>query len=213
MPSKLPRRRDASYPVPNGSLSTIQVDLEPGPALLLGGAIIAHGTLQASAQVTGTVIMATGRALEASIQSFSQCFSAFMGYMKEREITSRMISQEREITARVVTQEQAATDRVHIWSTTVIAEAEARTEDMRIQASLVLATIQDRKDQRKSKLTVIHEFMKSYQSWNVMLTDALASRADRMPLHERELLQKQIEPLLQRARDMERNITEIAVTL
>ena len=124
-----------------------------------------------------------------------------------------MISQEREITARVVTQEQAATDLVHIWSTTVIAEAEARTEDMRIQASLVLATIQDRKDQRKSKLTVIHEFMKSYQSWNVMLTDALASRADRMPLHERELLQKQIEPLLQRARDMERNITEIAVTL
>ncbi|HEY1601459.1 MAG TPA: hypothetical protein VGG64_17795 [Pirellulales bacterium] len=171
-------------------------------ALILGGAHIAHGTVQAGAQVTSAAVTATGRVLEASIQSFSQCFCAFMEYAREREIT-----------ARVVAQEQAATERVRIWSAAVIAEAEARTEEVRIQASLVLATIEDRRDQRGSKLEVIQGFMSAYQRWNTMLTEALASRADRMPLDERELLQQHIERLLQRSREMEHAITSIAVTL
>jgi hypothetical protein len=95
----------------------------------------------------------------------------------------------------------------------VIAEAEARTEEVRIQAKLVLVTIEDRKNQRGSKLEVIQGFMIAYQRWNVMLTDALTSRAERMPLDERELLQRHIESLLQRAREMEHAITTIAVSL
>jgi hypothetical protein len=102
---------------------------------------------------------------------------------------------------------------VQAWSAAVIAEAEARTEEVKIQAALVLATIKDRKNQRHSKLVVIQGFMSAYQRWNAMLTDALASRADRMPLDERELLQHHIERLLQREREMEGAITSIAVTL
>jgi hypothetical protein len=189
------------------------VPLDPRTALILGGAHLAHGTIQAGAQVTSAAVTAAGQVLEASIQSFGQCFCAFMGYMREREITARVVAQEREITARVVAQEGAATARVQAWSAAVIAEAEARTEEVRIQATLVLATIEDRKNQRDSKLVVIHGFMSAYQRWNTMLTDALASRADRMPLDERELLQQHIETLLQRAREMEHAITSIAVTL
>lgn len=189
------------------------VPMDPRTALILGGAHVAHGAIQAGAQVTSAAVTAGGQVLEASIQSFGQCFCAFMGYMREREITARVVAQEREITARVVAQEAAATARVQAWSAAVIAEAEARTEEVRIQATLVLATIEDRKDQRESKLVVIHGFMSAYQRWNVMLTDALASRADRMPLDERELLQQHIEALLQRAREMEHAITSIAVTL
>ena len=211
MPSKLPRRRDAGGLVPISQPMLVPID--PRTALILGGAHIAHGSIQAGAQVTSAAVTAAGQVLETSIQSFGQCFCAFMGYMREREITARVLAQEREITARVVAQEEAATARVQAWSAAVIAEAEARTEEVRIQASLVLATIQDRKNQRESKLTVIHGFMSAYQRWNVMLTDALASRADRMPLDERKLLQHHIETLLQRAREMEHAITSIAVTL
>jgi hypothetical protein len=60
---------------------------------------------------------------------------------------------------------------------------------------------------------VIQGFMDAYKDWNKMLTFALASRADRMPLDERELLQQHIQILLQRAREMENSITTIAVTL
>jgi len=222
MPSKLPRRRDAGDLVPASPLSLVPMD--PRSALILGGAHVAHGTIQAGAQVTAAAVTAAGQVLETSIQSFGQCFCAFMGYMREREITARVIAQEREITARVVAQEReitarvvaqetAATARVQAWSTAVIAEAEARTEEVRIQANLVLAAIEDRKSQRESKLVVVQGFMIAYQRWNVMLTDALASRADRMPLDERELLQQHIETLLQRSREMERAITTIAVTL
>ena len=211
MPSKLPRRRDAGGLVPISQPMLVPID--PRTALILGGAHIAHGSIQAGAQVTSAAVTAAGQVLETSIQSFGQCFCAFMGYMREREITARVLAQEREITARVVAQEEAATARVQAWSAAVIAEAEARTEEVRIQASLVLATIQDRKNQRESKLTVIQGFMSAYQRWNVMLTDALASRADRMPLDERKLLQHHIETLLQRAREMEHAITSIAVTL
>ena len=222
MPSKLPRRRDAGGLVPISQPMLVPID--PRTALILGGAHIAHGSIQAGAQVTSAAVTAAGQVLETSIQSFGQCFCAFMGYMREREITARVLAQEREITARVlaqereitarvVAQEEAATARVQAWSAAVIAEAEARTEEVRIQASLVLATIQDRKNQRESKLTVIQGFMSAYQRWNVMLTGALASRADRMPLDERELLQHHIETLLQRAREMEHAITSIAVTL
>ena len=207
MPSKLPRRRDAGDLVPISQHKMVPMD--PRTALIVGGAHVTHGTIQAGAQVTSAAV----QVLEASIQSFGQCFCAFMGYMREREITVRVVAQEREITARVVAQEEAATARVQAWSATVIAEAEARTEEVRIQATLVLATIEDRKNQRESKLTVIHGFMSAYQRWNVMLTDALARRADRMPLGERELLQLHIETLLRRAREMEHSITSIAVTL
>lgn len=211
MPSKLPRRRDSSditLSSPPGMVS-----MDPRTALILGGAHVANGAMQAGAQVTSAAITAAGRVLESSIQSFGQCFCAFMSYMREREITARVIAQEREITARVIAQEEAATSRVQAWSAAVIAEAEARTEEVRIQATLVLATIEDRKSQRQSKLEVIQGFMGAYQRWNSMLTDALASRADRMPLDERELLQQHIETLLQRAREMEHAITSIAVTL
>jgi hypothetical protein len=211
MPSKLPRRRDAGNLVPVSPPTVVPLD--PRTALILGGAHIAHGTVQAGAQVTAAAITATGRVLEASIQSFGQCFCALMVLLKEKEITARVVAQEREITARVVAQEQAATERVRLRSATVIAEAEARTEEVRIQANLVLAAIEDRKDQRESKLHVIQGFMSAYQRWNAMLTDALASRADRMPMDERELLQQHIERLLQRAREMEYAITSIAVTL
>lgn len=200
MPSKLPRRRDAGDLVPVSPPTVVPLD--PRTALMLGGAHVAHGA-----------VTATGRVLEASIQSFSQCFCAFMEYAREREITARVVAQEREITARIEAQEKAATERVRIWSATVIAGAEARTEEVRIQARLVLATIEDRRDQRGSKLEVIQGFMSAYQRWNTMLTEALASRADRMPLDERELLQQHIERLLQRAQEMEHAITSIAVTL
>lgn len=211
MPSKLPRPRDAGDLVPSGP--PVMPSMDPRTALILGGAHVTHGALQAGAQVTSAAVTAAGRVLEASIESFGQCFCVFMGYLREREITARVVAQEREITARVVAQEQAATERVRLWSSAVIAEAEARTEEVRIQASLVLATIEDRKDQRESKLEVIQGFMSAYQRWNTMLTEALASRADRMPLDERELLQQHIERLLQRAREMEHAITSIAVTL
>ncbi len=136
-----------------------------------------HGATQAGAQVASTAITVAGEVLETSIQTFGQCFCSFMDYMREREITKRVITQEREITARLVMQEQAATARMQIWSAAVIAEAEARTEEVRIQASLVLATIEDRKNQRESKLEVIQGFMSAYHRWNAMLSDALASRA------------------------------------
>ena len=179
MPSKLPRRRDAGNIVPISPQAVASMD--PRTALILGGAHVVHGTVQAGAEVTAAAVTATGRALEASIQSFSQCFCTFMGYLREREITAHVVAQEREITTRVVAQEQAATERVRLWSAAVIAEAEARTEEVRIQASLVLATIEERKEQRDSRLEVIRGFMNSYQRWNTMLTEALASRAHRMP--------------------------------
>lgn len=211
MPSKLPRRRAAGDLVPTSPPNVIP--MEPRTALILGGAHLAHGTIQAGAQVTSAAVTAAGKVLETSIQSFGQCFCAFMGYMREREITARVVAQEREITARVVAQETAATARVQAWSAAVIAEAEARTEEIRIQVTLVLAVVEDRKNQRESKLEVIQGFMSAYQRWNAMLTDALTSRANRMPLDERELLQQHIEQLLQRAREMEHAITSIAVTL
>jgi hypothetical protein len=176
--------------------------MDPHTALILGAAHVAHGSIQAGGEVASAAMTAAGKVLEASIQTFGQCFCAFIDYMKEREIT-----------ARIVVQELAATARVEAWSAAVIAEAEARTEEVRIQASLVLATIEDRQKQRDVKLEVIQGFMTVYNRWNVMLTDALASRADRMPLDERELLQQHIEALLQRAREMEHSITTIAVTL
>jgi hypothetical protein len=213
MPSKLPRRRDVGDLVPTSPPTVVLVDLDPRSALILGGAHVANGAIQAGGQVTSATVTAAGKVLEASIQSFGQCFVAFMGYMREREITARVVTQEREITARVIVQEEAAKARLQIWSSTVIAEAEAKTEEVRIQASLVLAKIEDRKSQRTSKLEVIQGFMAAYQLWNVMLTKALASRADRMPLDERELLQQHIERLLQRAREMEQSITSIAITL
>ncbi len=200
MPSKLPRRRDAGDLVP--AIPPTVAPMDPQTALILGGAHVAHGTIQAGGQVASAAMTAAGRVLEGAIQTFGQCFCAFMDYMKEREIT-----------ARVVAQEMAATARVQAWSAAVIAEAEARTEEIRIQASLVLATIEDRQQRRDSKLEVIQGFMTAYHRWNVLLTDALTSRADRMPLDERELLQQHIETLLQRAREMEHAITSIAVTL
>ncbi|MFO0819270.1 MAG: hypothetical protein U1A77_15085 [Pirellulales bacterium] len=213
MPSKLPRRRDAGELVPTSLPTVVPGDLDPRTALILGGAHVAHGAIQVGGQVASATVTAAGQVLEASIHSFGQCFVAFMGYMREREVTARVVAQEREITARVIAQEDAATARLQIWSSTVIAQAEARTEEVRIQATLVLASIEERKGQRTSKLEVIQGFMAAYQRWNVMLTEALASRADRMPLDERELLQQHIERLLQRAREMEKSITSIAVTL
>lgn len=213
MPSKLPRHRDSGALASVSPPTIVPVDMDPRTALILGGAHLAHGSVQAGAQVTAAAVTAAGKVLESSIQSFGQCFTAFMGYMREREITTRVLAQEREITARIVAQEEAATARVRAWSDAVIAEAEARTEEVKTQARLVLATLEDRKDQRQSKLAVIQGFMSAHQQWNTMLTGALASRADRMPLDERELLQQHIDTLLQRARDMEDRITAIAVTL
>jgi hypothetical protein len=123
MPSKLPRRRDAGDLVPTNQ--PVVVPMDPRTALILAGA---HGAVQAGGQVgaaaaqaggqiasAAVTVTATGRVLEASIDSFGQCFCAFMGYMREREITTRVVAQEREITARVVAQEEAATEQVRLW--------------------------------------------------------------------------------------------------
>lgn len=197
MPEKLPRKRDAG-----AAQTSLSIPDDPRTALILGAAHVTHGATQAAGEVASATVTAAGQVLEASIKTFGECFSSFMVYMKEREITKR-----------VVAQEIAATQRVQIWSYSVIAEAEARTEQVRISASLVLATINDKAKQRDAKLEVIQGFMDAYKDWNKMLTDALASRADRMPLDDRELLQQHIQTLLQRAREMEHSITTIAVTL
>ena len=192
MPEKLPRKRDANSAPPSLSVPDAHT------AMVLGAAHVAHGATQA----TGEVAAAAGKVLETSINTFGECFHSFMGYMKEREITQRVIAQE-----------AAATQRVQLWSDTVIAEAQEQTEQVRIAASLVLARINDKAEQREAKLQVVQGFMDAYRDWNKMLTEALASRADRMPLDERELLQQHIQTLLQRAREMENSITTIAVTL
>ncbi len=218
MPSKLPRRRNAGGLVPAGASAGFPTD--PRAALILGGAHVAHGGIQAGGQIAGAAAQTLGH----SIQSFERCFGAFLGYLREREITDRLIAQEREITARIIAQEreitarivaqaEAATERVRLWSAAMIADAEARTSEVRTQARLVLAAIEDGQSRRASKLEVIQGFMKAYERWNAMLVQALASRADRMPLHEREILQQHIDRLLQRAREMEVAITSVAVTL
>lgn len=207
MPEKLPRKRDAN------SLATTPAVPDAQTAFVLGAAHVAHGATQAAGEVASSTVTAAGQVLEASIKTFGECFSSFMVYMKEREITNRVIAQEKEITRRVIAQEEAATQRIQVWSYTVIAEAEQRTEQVRISASLVLAMTNDKAKQREAKLEVIQGFMSAYKAWNAMLTEALAGRADRMPLDERELLQQHIQALLQRAREMENSITTIAVTL
>lgn len=207
MPEKLPRKRDANAPPPNLTVPDAQT------AFVLGAAHVTHGATQAAGEVTSATMTAAGQVLETSIKKFGECFSSFMIYMKEREITQRVITQEKEITRRVIAQEEAATQRMQIWSHAIITEAEERTKQVRISASLVLATISDKAKQRDAKLEVIQGFMIAYKDWNAMLTAALASRADRMPLDERELLQQHIQALLQRAREMENSITTIAVTL
>jgi hypothetical protein len=197
MPEKLPRKRDANA-APSIGLTVPDAET----ALVLGFAHVTHGATLAAGEAASATVTAAGQVLGTSIKTFGECFTSFMGYMKEREITKR-----------VVAQEMAATHRVQIWSHTVIAEAEERTEQVRISASLVLASINDKAKQRDAKLEVIQGFMVAYKDWNKMLTTALASRADRMPLDERELLQQHIQTLLQRAREMENCITTIAVTL
>ena len=63
MPSKLPRRREADDLAPSYLPTPASIDSRA--ALLLGGAHIVHGTVQAGAQVTEAAVTATGRVLEA----------------------------------------------------------------------------------------------------------------------------------------------------
>jgi hypothetical protein len=196
MPEKLPRKRVAG----TGSYSLSVPDAQT--ALILGAAHVTHGAARAAGDVAATTVNSAGQVLQASIRTFGECFSSFMIYMQEREITKQ-----------VIIHEMAETRRVEIWSETVIAEAQERTEQVKISASLVLAAIHDRAQERSAKLEVIRGFMDSYKEWNAMLTKALASRADRMPMNERELLQQHIGSLLQRAREMENSITAIALSL
>lgn len=203
MPEKLPRRRSSTeLSVPSTPQVFLPADADPRTIAILGAAYVADRAMTVSGEVAQTAVTAAGRVLEASIQTFGECFCAFMDYMKEREITTRVIAQE-----------MAATARVQAWSSAVIAQAEARTEEVRLKASLVLAAIEDRQKQRDAKLEVIQGFMDAYQRWNAMLTTALDKRVEAMSLEERELLQQHIDRLLQRAREMEHAITSVAVTL
>jgi hypothetical protein len=194
MPRKQPRTRTLSTNTKPDS--PIAPDVKT--ALVLGAAHIAHGSTQA----LGETATAACKVLESAVATFGECFVSFMGYMKEREISNRVIAQE-----------VAATERMQIWSSTVIAAAEEQTERVKIQASLVLAALYEEKDRRELKMEVIRGFMKEYSRWNEMLTNSLGARSVGMPLDERELLQGHINVLLSRAREMELSISNIAATL
>jgi hypothetical protein len=206
MPKKINRNQSTELSVPRESTSDIQIS-NSGFVMVGGGAMMIGVGM--TAQAAATVYAATANLISTTVNSLAQCATAYANYAAECQRTRQ----------------------VEIWSYTVLEEARERTRQMEIQAEAFVtaarehtrrvelraeATIIQIKDvqaARASTMEIVRPLLDQHQHLHSIFIKGSESAIGNLSIEERTTLGEHRALVLQRLRDLETVLVELAKTL
>lgn len=162
-----------------------------------------------TAQAAATVYAATANLVSTTIHSLAECATAYTNYAAECQRTRQ----------------------VEIWSYTVLEEARARTRQMEIQAEALVTTareqtrrvelraeatilqVRDVKAAREARMEIVRSFLDQHRHLHSLFTSRNESAIGNLSIEERTTLGECRDSTLQRLRELETVLGELAKTL
>jgi hypothetical protein len=206
MPRKINRNPSTELSVRRESRTDIQIS-NSGVMMLGGGAMMIGVGM--TAQAAATVYAATANLIGTTIRSLADCATAYANYAAECQRTRQ----------------------IEIWSWTVLDEARERTRQMEIQAEAIVtaarehtrrvelraeATIIQVKDveaARAARMEIVRSFLDQHRHLHSLFNTRNESALGNLSIEERTTLGAYRDSVLQRLRELETVLGELAKTL
>lgn len=176
--------------------------------MMLGGGAMMIGAGM-TAQAAATVYAATANMVSTTVRSLADCATAYTNYAAECQRTRQ----------------------IEIWSSTVLDEARERTRQMEIQAEAfvnaareqtrrvemlaeeTIVQVRDVQAAREARMEIVRSFLDQHRHLHSLFNSRNESSTSNLSIEERTTLNDYRDSVLQRLRELEAVLGELAKTL
>ena len=180
------------------------------PAPMRGDRVVAGAyVLGEAAKATATAFSAAASMVASTTNSLARCAEAYFGYLVECQRTRQV-----EIwSATVIAEAQERTAQVEAMAEALIAEANAFRATVEANAEVAMAQIQDTRAAREARMEIVRGFLAEHQFLHEILMQQMQGSADNLSMQQRMRLTEHRAELLQRLRELELALSNVALVI
>ena len=196
MPRRISRSSSRSL-IKSGSSSN-----NLGSGGLIAGAYVIGQTANAAAVAFTAAAGLVGK----TVDSLGRCVEAYFGYLAECQRTRQI-----EIWSdTVIAEARERTYQIEAMARALIADAEAFTRQVEANAEVAIAGYQDAHATRNARMEVVRSFLSEHHRLHEIFTTQVQEAGRNLTVQQRLQLTEHRGELLQRLRDLEISISQLA---
>ena len=159
-----------------------------------------------AARATATAFSAAASIVASTSNSLARCAEAYFGYLAECQRTRQV-----EIwSATVIAEARERTAQVQAMADALIAEAEAFRAEVEANAEVAMAQIQDTRAARDARMEIVRGFLAEHQRLHEIFTQHVQGSGENLSVQQRMQLTEYRGELLQRLRELELALSNVA---
>ena len=206
MPKKINRDQPAELAVSAERRYDIQVSNVGLAAIGIGMTSLAVGM---TAKAAADVYSSTANLVSTTVRSLADCATAYANYTTECQRTRQV-----EIWSETVLEEaRERTHQMEIWAEAYVAEAREQTRRVELQAEVTILQARDVEAARAARMQIVRSFLDQHHHLHGLFNSRNESAIGNLSIEERTRLGEYRDTTLQRLRELEAVLGELAKTL
>lgn len=206
MPRKINRNQSTELSAPRESVTDIQIS--NSGAMMIGGGAMMIG-VGMTAQAAATVYAATANLVSTTVRSLADCATAYANYASECQRTRQI-----EIWSSTVLEEaRERTHQMEIQAEAFVAAAREQTRRVELQAEATIIQVRDVEAARQARMEIVRSFLDQHRQLHEIFISRNESAIGNLSVEERTTLGEYRNSTLQRLRELEMVLGELAKTL
>ena len=206
MPKKINRDQPAELAVSAERRYDIQVSNVGLAAIGIGMTSLAVGM---TAKAAADVYSSTANLVSTTVRSLADCATAYANYATECQRTRQV-----EILSYTLLEE--ARERTHqmvVWAEAYVAAAREQTRRVELKAEATIIQVKDVEAARQARMEIVRYFLSEHRRLNEIFTSRNEAAIGNLSIEERTTLGEYQNTTLQRLRELDAVLGELAKTL
>ena len=206
MPKKINRNQSSELYVPQTSRTDIQIS--NSGAMMLGAGAMTIG-VGMTAQAAATVYSATANLISTTVKSLADCATAYANYAAECQRTRQV-----EIWSHTVLEEaRERTRQMEIQAEAFVTAAREQTRRVEVRAEVTIIQVKDVQAAREARMEIVRSFLDQHRHLHSLFNSRNESAIGNLSIEERTTIGEYRDSVLQRLRELETVLGELAKTL
>lgn len=206
MPRKINRNQSTELSAPKESRTDIQIS--NSGAMMLGGGAMMIG-VGMTTQAAAIAYAATANLISTTVHSLAECAVAYANYAAECQRTRQI-----EIWSYTVLEDaRERTRRMEIQAEALVTAAREHTRKVELQAEATIIQVKDVEAAREARMEIVRSFLDQHRHLHSLFNSRNESAIGNLSIEERTTLGEYRDSVLQRLRELETVLGELAKTL
>jgi len=159
-----------------------------------------------TAKAAGMAFSAAASMVASTTNSLSRCAEAYFGYLAECQRTRQV----QLWSATVIAEARERTAQIEAMAEALIADAEAFRSTVEANAEATIAQVQDSRAARDARMEIVRSFLSEHHRLHDIFTQQVQGSVNNLSVEQRIRLTEHRAELLQRLRELELALSNIA---